>query len=92
MQAREADATITAVLGHPPEEIAQTFQDPSFGSQPQAVRVPCGAPWDLLVALHHTKPEKGDEKGDILFLCLGFEQACPDALTIPRKKVLKWYF
>jgi len=59
MQAREADATITAVLGHPPEEIAQTFQDPSFGSQPQAVRVPCGAPWDLLVALHHTKPEKG---------------------------------
>ena len=90
MQAREADATITAVLGHPPEEIAQTFQDPSFGSQPQAVRVPCGAPWDLLVALHHTKPEK--RRGTPLFLCLGFEQACPDALTIPRKKVLKWYF
>lgn len=54
MHAREADATITAALGHPPEEIAQTFQDPSFGSQPQAVRVPCGAPWDLLVALYHT--------------------------------------
>jgi len=88
MQAREADATITAVLGHPPEEIAQTFQDPSFGSQPQAVRVPCGAPWDLLVALHHTKPEKGDAPVFMSWIRTGLSRC----VNYPKKEGSKVVF
>jgi hypothetical protein len=54
MEEREADATIAAVLGYPPLEIARAFQDPDFASKPQPPSEPSGAPWAHLVALYQT--------------------------------------
>jgi hypothetical protein len=54
MEEREADATIAAVLGYPPLEIARAFQDPDFASQPLAASESSGAPWAYLVALYQT--------------------------------------
>jgi hypothetical protein len=94
MQAREADETVRAVLGHPPAEIAQRFQDPSFGSQPQTAREPCGAPWDLLAALHHTnqtlwKAEDAAHTAAISDEALGGLKRQIDSLNLRRNELIE---
>ena len=52
MNEQEADATIAAVLGYRPFEIARAFQDLDFALQPQPANGSSGAPWARVVELY----------------------------------------
>ena len=94
MDELEADATIAAVLGYRPFEIARAFQDPDFASQPQPASESSRTPWDHLLALHRTnqslwKAEDAAHTAGIADAALASLKRQIDSLNLRRNELIE---